>query len=85
MSPTDHSIAMSEPPEHRVSRLSISIGAHLAKIANPQDQEKFLAEALIEVLEDLIRRGEPLDKAAELTDDIIAGARIIATRLMVGS
>jgi len=77
----DVSTVVGEMPEQRVPRLSISIGVRISKVGNPQEREMVLADALIEVLEDLIRRGQPIDEAAPMADDIIAGARMIAARL----
>jgi hypothetical protein len=81
----DQPTATDELVEQRISRLSISIGAGVFKIADPEARQTFLANALIETLEDLIRRGQPLNEAASMADDIIAGARIIAARLLACS
>ena len=79
---TDFTTPTTEPLEQRIPRLSISIGVRISSVANPQEREMVLADALIEVLEDLIRRGLPIGEAAPMADDIIAAARIVAARLM---
>jgi len=72
---------MTETLEQRAARLSIGIGAKVAEVGNAELREALLEDALVEVLEDLIRRGQPLDEAAPMADDIIAGARMIVARL----
>ena len=69
------------PPEQRISRLSINIGVRISTIANPQERETILGGALIEVLEDFLQSGQPIEEAAPMADDVIAAARLIAARL----
>ena len=69
------------PLEQRIPRLSINIGAHISTIANPQEREMVLGSALIKVLEGFLRCGQPIEEAAQMADDVIAAARLIAARL----
>jgi hypothetical protein len=75
----------SEPPsetlEQRVARLSISIGAQAAAAPIIQDRQMILETARVEVIEDLVERGHPLHEAALIADDIIEGARRLASAL----
>ena len=46
---------MTETLEQRAARLSIGIGAKVAEVGNAELREALLEDALVEVLEDLIR------------------------------
>jgi siderophore synthetase component len=72
----------SETLEQRVARLSISIGTQAASAQNAQDRQVILRTARDDVMEDLVSRGHPLHEAALIADDIIGGARRLASELI---
>ena len=68
--------------EERVARLSISIGSHAATVRSTEDRETIFASARDQIVEELVERGHPLHEAAIISDDIIDGARKIASELI---
>ncbi len=65
-----------------MARLSISIGSRAATVRNAEDREVIFANARDEIVEELVERGHPLHDAASISDDVIAGARKIASVLI---
>lgn len=72
----------SETLEQRVARLSISIGAQAAAAPSTQDRQVILETARGKVMNDLVERGHPLHEAALIANDIIDGARRLASALV---
>jgi hypothetical protein len=70
-----------ESLEERVARLSISIGSKAAAVRSTEDREAIFVTARDEIVEELVERGHPLPEAAIIADDIIDGARILASEL----
>ena len=67
--------------EERVARLSISIGSHAATVRSIEDRETIFASARAQIIGELVQHGHPLHEAALISDDIIEGARKIASEL----
>jgi len=68
--------------EERVARLSISIGSRAATLRSAEDREAIFAGACDEIVQELVERGYPLHEAATISDDIIDGARKLASELI---
>ena len=71
--------------EEQVARLSISIAARVAKANDDRDREMLLVNALGKIMEELIEQGHPVHDAAIIADDIINGARKLASKLVAHS
>ena len=65
-----------------MARLSIGIGAQATAAQDDQDRRAIFAAARDDVIEELLERGHPLHEAAAIADDIIDGARRLASKLM---
>jgi hypothetical protein len=65
-----------------VARLSISIGSHAATVRSVDDREVIFASVRDQIVEEMVGRGHSLHEAAIISDDIIDGARKIASELI---
>ena len=74
----------SGPLEERVARLSISIGAHAARVGDERDREMVLTDARNEIMQGLFEQGHTLHDAALIADDIVDAARKLAAELTAG-
>jgi hypothetical protein len=60
----------------------MSIGSHAATVRSAEDRRVIFANARDQIVEELVGRGHPLHDAAIISDDIIDGARKIASELI---
>ena len=65
-----------------MARLTISISARAAAVRGAEEREMIFANAHCDIVKELIERGHPLQEAAIISDDIIAGARKIVAELI---
>lgn len=71
--------------EERVARLSINIGARVARADDDRDREMILMNARGKIVEELIEQGHPVHDAAIIADDIINAARKLVSELVAHS